>query len=104
MRDIQNDAHILHVFREVDIATADALKAHITQTPLDCSQLILELSETEYIDSSVIRVLLHARKVFGDRFSVVAAGGSSLRRVLEITGIDRLMSIHLSLALALEGA
>jgi anti-anti-sigma factor len=88
-------AAIVTLLGEHDISTSPELRA--TLAPLD-GNVLLDLSACEYIDSTVIGVVLAksgdlARE--GRRLElVVPAANGSVTRVVDIVGLRTLMTVH----------
>ena len=88
---------VIAVHGQADLHTAPQLRAAIT-TALDsgAAGLVIDLSEASFIDSMTLGVLLGAVKRLrpsGGRVSVVCTD-SHIRRIFEITLLDRVFSIH----------
>lgn len=79
---------VVTVVGEVDITTAPQLDATLCDVrDTDPFSVILSLESCTYLDSSGISVLLrHSRRT--PNFVVVSPGGSNVRRVLRVSGID----------------
>lgn len=82
---------------DIDLATAkelgDVLRAEVAQEP---EEVVVDLTETTYLDSSGISVLLNAQRRLtraGSRFAVVAPPGAP-RRVLELTGVAETLRVR----------
>jgi anti-sigma B factor antagonist len=93
---------VVKVFGELDLATTpkleDALASNGSALPL-----VLDLSECTLVDSSGVRALVNTAREArdaGHRLAVVADDPGILR-VLEITGVDELMTVHPTLDAAL---
>jgi anti-anti-sigma factor len=74
---------------EHDLSTADRLSKTLADTLRDCSKLVVDLRDAQFIDSSTIRALLGARteaEVEGRDFAVVLATTPIVAKALEITG------------------
>jgi anti-anti-sigma factor len=75
---------------EHDLSTADRLSAVLTKTLDECFHLIVDLSTTEFIDSTTIRVLI-ATKSTADaserRFNLLLGTTPVVERALEIAGV-----------------
>jgi anti-anti-sigma factor len=75
---------------EQDLASADELSGVLTDTLDQCSHLIVDLSSSEFIDSSTIRVLV-ATEGRADasrrRFNLLLGTAPIVERALEITGV-----------------
>ena len=98
---------IIAVHGQADLHTAPQLRAAIT-TVLErgAAGLVIDLSEASFIDSMTLGVLLGAVKRLrpsGGRVSVVCTD-SHIRRIFEITLLDRVFSIHADRGAALASA
>jgi anti-anti-sigma factor len=100
VHDIVGDAHVVHVFSEVDISTAPELDAEVSKVTED-GLVIVELSDCRYMDTSGISVLTRAYRRFGGRFRVVVAPNSHVERVLRLLRLHSLIRICTSLNEAL---
>jgi anti-anti-sigma factor len=88
---------VLGVSGEIDLSTATMLRAAI-ESALDRAprELWIDLSEIEFMDSTGLHALLDARRhavTHNCRLAVVCPAGS-VRRLLEITGVDAAMTIY----------
>jgi anti-anti-sigma factor len=86
-------AEVLHVFGEVDIFTAPELESAIAGSVRIGRLLIVNLLECRYIDSTVIALLMRAQKALGDRLRIVTAETGTVRRVLTLTEVDRVLRV-----------
>jgi anti-sigma B factor antagonist len=80
----------VRVLGEVDMATAPALQGALeAAVAASVGVFVLDLSETEFLDSSGIAVLLRTRALLGrtDRAFVVVCPEGAVRRVLEACGL-----------------
>jgi anti-sigma B factor antagonist len=98
---------VIAVHGQADLHTAPQLRAAIT-TVLDggAAGLVIDLSEASFIDSMTLGVLLGAVKRLrpsGGQVSVVCTD-SHIRRIFEITLLDRVFSIHADRGAALSSA
>jgi anti-sigma B factor antagonist len=94
--DIKGDAD-LHIAHELRAAIMDAIDGGATS-------LVIDLSDTTFIDSMTLGVLLGAVKRLrpvGGRVSVVCTD-PNIRRIFEITLLDRVFALHESRDAALE--
>ena len=98
---------VLVVLRgEHDLSSADQLRQTFEQSLVRCDHLIVDLSAVEFIDSTTIRVLMETRghAIERDRqLSVVLGTAAIVERVLEISGVLRLMNVVPSVERALAG-
>jgi anti-sigma B factor antagonist len=89
---------------ELDLHTAGQLDEALQAT--DCSQVILDLTDVPFIDSTVLKIVVATTKrmrVQG-RELIVATGNPTVSRVLSITGLDRALTVRPSLAEAITSA
>jgi len=78
---------------DLDIFTADRLEAALT-TVAPATTASIDLTECDYIDSAGLHVLkTYTHDIGLDRVTLIVPAGSPLRRVLEITGLDRVFRI-----------
>lgn len=85
----------MKVLGELDLATTPKLESTLAESTT-ALPLVLDLSDCTLIDSSGVRVLVNAAREMrnaGHRLAVVASD-TGILRVLEITAVNELMSIH----------
>jgi anti-sigma B factor antagonist len=92
---------------EVDASNADKLGTQI-RGPLtnDATTLVVDLTDTSYIDSAGLNQLFQLQVDLRARQQVlrlVVKSGSSIERTVTITGLTEAAQVHGSLAEALEG-
>jgi anti-sigma B factor antagonist len=94
---------IVRVSGDLDLATVPELERALAAYPVE-DGLVLDLSECAFVDSSCVRLLVDiARETAeaGGKAAVVATEPGVLR-ILEITALDTLMSVHASVDEALD--
>ena len=83
---------------EHDLSSTEQLEETLTQALATCSHLVVDVSEAEFIDSTTIAVLVHAKSAAYDndrRFNLVLNSTPIVERVLEITGVlETLNRVH----------
>ena len=84
---------------EVDVASAGELRAALAAAvESGAAEVWVDLSGLEFMDSTGITSIVDARRQLdGRRFAVICPDGP-VRRVLEISGIERAIPIHPSRA------
>lgn len=92
----QDGAHTLALRGELDIATADQLTDALgTVSPGAGEQLVIDLTEVGFMDSTGLRVLIasnnEAREAGYEL--VIVTGESPAKRVLELTRMDEHMRV-----------
>jgi anti-anti-sigma factor len=95
---------VIHIAGEVDMSnTGELWEQMMAGIPDDTKGAILDLTETTYIDSAGLRLVFDLARRLGMRsraIALVVPEDSQLRRVLELTAIDRVAAV----ATSLEGA
>lgn len=89
----ERDGRLILVVRgELDLATAPELEAAVTEGLDAGKQVVVDLRELDFMDSSGLRVLVaaHARaRRAGERFAIVRPRpGSAVARIIDIAGIE----------------
>lgn len=83
---------------EHDLTTAPVLREKTESAIADGVGLVIDLSEAEFIDSSIIGAVLDARKRAGESgigFAVALGDGEPpVRRVLEVTGLKQNLPVR----------
>jgi anti-anti-sigma factor len=100
---VHDEATVLTVAGEVDLATAPALESAIEATlngkP---TAVIIDLSKVTFLASAGMAALVAAHQRAGDTTRVVVvAHGPATGRQLTVTGLDQVFSIHTTLDQAL---
>jgi anti-anti-sigma factor len=101
--EVQN-ATILTVVAEIDIANADAFREELDTVVGEGRNAIVSLADCPYIDSSGLRVLIALARRVGDSLSLVVVPGTQIRRVFEITSLTNSMRVFASVDEALAVA
>jgi anti-sigma B factor antagonist len=88
------DSYVVAVTGEIDIYTAPQLEQELlTLIRAGAAHVVVDLSDAPFMDSNGLSVLLAAARYLGrERFAVAGVGIES-RRVIEITGADRVLVI-----------
>jgi len=83
---------VVSVGGEIDLGTAAELGDHLVAAMQQAGpDLVLDLSDVSFMDSTGLKVLLAAHKrlqLVGGHFALAAAG-RSVRKVLTVTGLDQ---------------
>lgn len=101
----EGDSCVVTVGGEVDIYTSPALKAALAAAAADgCRLMVVDLDKVAFIDSSGLGVLVgalrRAREAGGDLR--VVSGNETVERIMRITGLDKVFSLHATRDDALE--
>jgi len=98
--------YVIHATGEVDISTAAELREQLDAAPADATRVVADLGGVSFLDSTGLGVLISTHK----RLEEGAAGGLELvisarpvLKVLEVTGLLGLFTVHETLDAALAG-
>jgi anti-sigma B factor antagonist len=91
---------VVTVHGEIDVATSPALRERLIGLVNDGStRLVLDLEAVDFLDSTglgtIVSLLKRARTHGGDLRLVCT--GARIRRLFEITGLDKAVPLHASL-------
>ena len=94
-------AVVLHVSGELDLATASRLEDAIADAA-PAAHIVIDLSDCTFLDSSGVRSLVKAGRETQPEARVdLVTADASILRVLEITGVDTVLTVHPSVEAAL---
>jgi anti-anti-sigma factor len=90
----QGDVFVIQVEGELDMNTATQLERQL-EVPLAApdSNLLIDLSRCEFIDSTGIALIVRAWQKLDSRFSICGVG-DQVKRVLDVTGLDATIPTH----------
>lgn len=98
---------VLVLTGEVDLYTAPELKQELVRViDAGARAVVVDLTDTTFIDSTTLGVLISGVKRLrpdGRGFELVVTD-KHIRKIFEITGLDRVFSLHEDRAAALEAA
>jgi anti-anti-sigma factor len=87
---------------EVDLSNAQSVRERLlSSVPNTATALVLDLSATEYMDSSGIRLIFELAERLrsrGQRLEIVVPGDSFVKRVLVLTEVQRVVPIAATIA------
>ncbi|MBV9647519.1 MAG: STAS domain-containing protein [Candidatus Eremiobacteraeota bacterium] len=84
---------IIEVLSDIDVTTARVLDGGLQDVAEAGRRAVVDLSECPYMDSSGISVLIKHTRRLSEPLLVVAPEGSFARRVIEITGVNRVVAL-----------
>jgi anti-sigma B factor antagonist len=96
VRSPQAHAALVVLGGEHDLYSADQLRQTIDMSLSGCDHLIVDLSAAEFIDSTIIGVLVQTMKNasgLGRKFSVVLGTAPVVERALEVSGVLPLLKV-----------
>lgn len=96
-----NGFRVVRISGEMDLSNVDAvMDAIAVAVPGDASQVVLDLSDMAYLDSSGIAMLFRLAERLGHRrqeVRLVVPADAPVRAVLELTRVDTVMQMGESL-------
>lgn len=91
----EGESVVISLRGEIDLYNVDTIREALEVYRLDRQELIvLDLSRVEAIDPTALRVLLAAQRRLGWQELVAVAPRQVVRRVLEASGLDRVVPVH----------
>ena len=90
--DVDGSAQIIALRGELDMANAATFAAALEAAEAEAGSITIDMRELEFIDSTGIAVLVAAHRRLNDgrvRFRLVRSEAAGVRRVMEVTGLDR---------------
>ena len=105
---VRNERHaVVIVTGDLDAATAPQLHGELVELANDgVDRVVLDLRKMPFVDSYGLGVIVNAKKRLsqqGNALCVVADDDQrTLRRRLEITGLDRVLPVHATIAEAVD--
>lgn len=102
---IENDYILVSFSGDIDLSNSPQSRKILLDSVQQSAQVLVNLQEVSYIDSSGIATLVEALQESRKKqqpFSLVATSDAALR-VLELSRLDKVFSMFLSLDEALKG-
>jgi anti-sigma B factor antagonist len=81
---------------EIDLATSPELRAALHEEQAQAPAVVLDLREVTFIDSSGLGVIVGQQKRSqedGTRFAVAVEAGTSVERILNLSGLIKVLDI-----------
>jgi anti-anti-sigma factor len=96
VRSPQPYAAVVVLGGEHDLSSADEVQQTLDQSLAACDHLIVDLSTAEFIDSTIVALLLQTKKNATEldrKFNVVLGSAPVVERILEVTGVVPLLNV-----------
>jgi anti-sigma B factor antagonist len=100
----REDSIVIKLQGEVDLYAAPELKDHVNRAiESGKTKLVLDLSEATFIDSTTLGILVSGMKRLRPRGGMLAVlcPDPTMARIFDITGLNRMFSVHETLDAAL---
>jgi anti-anti-sigma factor len=81
-------AHVLAVHGELDIGAAEWFLQAIEERLRENVPLIIDLSKCQYLDSTILNVLIRSANTEPGRVGIVVPAASRIRRIFNIAGLE----------------
>lgn len=81
---------------EIDVASGPSLWDHLADAIPETNRLVLDLHDTEFIDSTALNILVRALKRLrhGGGDLIIRSPRANARKVFNMTGLDRVLTIE----------
>jgi anti-sigma B factor antagonist len=99
------NAHVVTVGGELDVATAPALRGELDRISAEgATDTVVDLLAVSFVDSVGLGILVEASKRMKARGGAlrIVCDDRRIARIIEVTGLDRVLRIHTTLRGALE--
>jgi anti-sigma B factor antagonist len=99
------DLHVVTVEGELDVATAPALRDELRRIADDgATQVVVDLLRVSLLDSVTLGILVDGSKRLSSRDGTfrIVCDDRRVARIIEITGLNRILRLHATLRDALE--
>lgn len=94
-KNLNGDKLVIEVGGRLDTTTAPQLDSEIKASLDGVTELVMDLSEMEYISSAGLRVLLSAQKAMNKQGNMVVKGvNETIMEIFEVTGFVDLLNIE----------
>ena len=96
---------VVAVRGELDISTSPQVRELLAEAPMDRAYpVVVNLARCDFIDSTGLATLLHGskRRQNGEARVAIVSPEGDVRRVLELTAVDKLIRVYASLEQAVK--
>jgi anti-sigma B factor antagonist len=103
--EVVRNASVITILGELDIATSPRVRELLSEAARDGDRpLVIDLTGCEFVDSTGLATLLHGAKPAQNGESNVAlvCTGGEVRKLLELTAIDRTIPVYETLDSAID--
>jgi anti-sigma B factor antagonist len=105
-RRVSPDRHVVSVSGEIDLFTAPDFKQHVS-APIDegVGHVVVDLTDTTFIDSSSLGVLIgaHRRLKLRGGSLVIVCSNEAIVKTFRVTGLDGVFTLVASIDDAMNG-
>ena len=91
----RNGGVVIHLAGELDLYNADEIRSAIVEAiGAGDRRVVIDMADVEFVDSTALGVLIEARSKIGADGLRLAAPQLETRRTLQVSGLDRHLSVH----------
>ena len=92
----QGDHVVLALAGEIDLYTAPKLQSELMSALAvgKSAHIVVDMSAVEFCDSTGMNVLLAGHRLASERGGDLAAPRAPVRKILEVTGLESVFTIH----------
>jgi anti-anti-sigma factor len=90
----RDGVRVVPVTGEFDFSNIDWLEALIEVALNGAKPVVLDFQGTNYIDSTVLSVLVRQKQRAGDRLRIVVPAASKLRRIFELSDLEKQLQLQ----------
>lgn len=95
LRTLDDRTSVISVSGELDLSTAPRLKWMLGEAlEEDSTQIVIDLSDVGFMDSTALGVLLGVRRKLDDDVLAVVCVNESVLQIFRLSGTDRIFAIH----------
>jgi anti-sigma B factor antagonist len=100
----RNGAVIVQLAGELDLYNAEEIRSALAEAIAAAPRcVVIDMADVEFVDSTVLGVLVEARAQLGPDSFRLAAPQLGTRRALQVSGLDRHLPVHDTVDDALAG-
>lgn len=89
-----NDTLTINVEGRIDSTSAPELESTIKDLIKNCTDMVFDFRNLEYISSAGLRILLGARKLLGNNGMKVINVNDTIYEIFEVTGFSLILNVE----------
>lgn len=89
-----HDAHVVHVYGEVDLALASEFEAAVATAAESGMGISINLAACSYIDSSILAMLILQAKKHQGRLGIVLPTSGAVQRLFQMTSLADVLPVQ----------
>ena len=89
-----NDTLTINVEGRIDSTSAPELESTIKDLIENCTDMVFDFKNLEYISSAGLRILLGARKLLGNNGTKVINVNDTIYEIFEVTGFSLILDVE----------